>query len=102
MSLTSIDLGTKISLLLALGVIVTACGNSTGPDGVVGEFVESNGVQRTYRMHLPQSYTEDNPVPLVVYCIFSLLPALGSFHPFTLLNWLASWQPDGAARRLKF
>lgn len=67
MSLKSFDLGTKFLPLLAICLIATACGNATGPEGVLGEFVESDGVQRTYRMHLPPSYTEDNPVPLVLF-----------------------------------
>ncbi len=67
MSLTSFDLRTKLSPLLALSLIATACGDPTGPDGVVGEFVESDGIQRTYRMHLPPSYTGDDPVPLVLF-----------------------------------
>ncbi len=55
--------------ILALAIIMAACGNdSTGPDadGVLGEWVLSDGVQRTYELRLPPSYVEGQPTPLLL------------------------------------
>jgi polyhydroxybutyrate depolymerase len=58
-------LGTAVAATL----IGAACGgDALGPDGegVLGEWVRSFGVERTYELRLPASYTEGQPAPLLI------------------------------------
>lgn len=46
-----------------------ACGDdSTGPegDGVLGEWLRSNGVVRTYELRIPDSYIQGQPTPVLL------------------------------------
>jgi polyhydroxybutyrate depolymerase len=52
-----------------LAIVLAACGDdATGPDGdgVLGEWVRSAGVQRTYELRVPPSYVEGRPTPLLL------------------------------------
>lgn len=56
-------------LVLAAFVATTGCDDSTGNgvgDGVLGEWVWSGGVERTYVLHLPPSYDPAQASPLLV------------------------------------
>jgi polyhydroxybutyrate depolymerase len=56
-----------IAILAALAA--AACGEDvTAPDGegVLGEWVRSAGIERTYELRLPPSYDETQPTPLLI------------------------------------
>jgi polyhydroxybutyrate depolymerase len=61
---------TATAFLVLLTVVALGCGddNPTEPDGegVLGEWVWSNGIKRTYSLHLPPSYDGSEPAALVV------------------------------------
>src|SRR5690348_8958949 len=54
------------SLPLALCLLLTAAANAAYVPGDNSRSLESGGIARTYRVHVPPGYDRASPVPLVV------------------------------------